>query len=85
MIFENCSTLEITCILQAFVRYAINNMQLYDYEDCFHNQSNLNQWKYSMHFAELIAISGRGQAKGELVFKKKEPGMGYRQEICYSV
>lgn len=31
-----------------------------------------------MRFAELIVISGRGQAKVELVFKKKELGMGYR-------
>lgn len=38
-----------------------------------------------MHFAELIVISGRAQAKVEWVFKKKEPGMGYRRDLLLSM
>lgn len=76
MILENCSTLEITCILHTFLRYSIKNVWLYDYEDYFRNQSYLSQWKYSMGFLALIVILDRGQTTAELVFKKQQP------EIC---
>lgn len=67
--FKKCSTLEISCVLQAFVRHTINNSWLCNHEHCFHNQSD--QGKSSV--LKLVV----GQAKLEPVSKKQ-------QEICYS-